>query len=94
MLRLLSIAALASAAMIATIPTSPASAAALTINNVGPRIGAVNNAAGARGIASNTLMSSVQIPHQGPKAKKWVCGPIVNWDGTPHCHWVPTPTYP
>ena len=87
MLRLLSIAALASAAIVATIPTSPVSAAAL-INNVGPRIGAVNNAASARGFAANTLMSSVQIPHQGPKAKKWVCGPIVNYDGTPHCHWV------
>jgi hypothetical protein len=29
----------------------------------------------------------------GPKLKpavggRWVCGPIVNWDGTPHCHWV------
>ncbi len=24
-----------------------------------------------------------------PKQRRWVCGPIVNWDGSPHCHWVP-----
>jgi hypothetical protein len=26
---------------------------------------------------------------KGPKQKRWVCGPIVNYDGTKHCHWVP-----
>jgi hypothetical protein len=24
-----------------------------------------------------------------PKQRRWVCGPIVNYDGSPHCHWVP-----
>ncbi|HEY4919644.1 MAG TPA: hypothetical protein VII40_06030 [Xanthobacteraceae bacterium] len=92
MLRLLSLAALASAAIIATSPNSPASAAALTMNNVGAgaHVSAVTN----RAFAPNIAVSSVQIPGHEPKYKKWVCGPIVNWDGSPHCHWVPTPTYP
>jgi hypothetical protein len=89
MLRLLSIAALASAAIIAAIPNSPASAAAVTINNVGTsvHVGAVTNATGARRFAPNTRVITVQTPRQGPKQRKWVCGPIVNYDGTPHCHW-------
>ena len=89
--RLLSIAALASAAIIATMSNSPVSAAALTMNSVG---GSHISAATNRGFAPNIAVSAVQLHNQEPHQKKWVCGPIVNWDGSPHFHWVPTPTYP
>jgi len=88
MLRLLSIAALACAAIVAAAPNSPASAAALMINNVGPRIGAVNNVAGGARFVPNTSMIAVHASQQGPKQRRWICGPLLNWDGTPHCHWV------
>ncbi len=95
MLKLLSIAALASAAIIAAAASSPVSAAAVTVRvPTNTRVSAGANATGARQFAPNGRVVTVQIPRQGPKQKKWVCGPIVNWDGTPHCHWVPTPTYP
>ena len=88
MLRVLSIASLASAAIIAAIPNSPASAAAVSINSVGTsgRVGAVTNG---RHFAPNTRALNVQTPRHVPRQKRWVCGPIVNWDGSPHCHWVP-----
>src|SRR5580692_10800843 len=84
MLRLLSIAALASAAIIAAIPNSPASAAGVTINSVGvgARVGV------GRQFAPTTRVINMQNQHHLLKARRWVCGPIVNWDGTPHCHWV------
>jgi hypothetical protein len=94
MLKLLSIAALASAAIITAAASSPVSAAAVTVRVPTARVSAGANVAGARQFAPNGRVVTVQIPRQGPKQKKWVCGPIVNWDGSPHCHWVPTPTYP
>jgi hypothetical protein len=90
MLRLLSIAALASAAIIAAIPNSPVFAAVHTINSVGTvRVSAVTNATGGGRFDSNTPVITGQPGRQGPKQRRWVCGPIVNWDGSPHCHWVP-----
>ena len=85
MLRLLPTAALASAAIIAAIPNSPASAMALTIHNVGagPRVGAVGGH-----FAFDAPVITDHTPHDKPAVKKWVCGPLVNYDGTPHCHWV------
>jgi hypothetical protein len=95
MMKFLSIAALASAAVIAAAASAPVSAAAVTVHvptNI--RVGAATNATGARQFAPSVRLITVQSPSQEPKQRKWVCGPIVNWDGTPHCHWVPTPTYP
>jgi hypothetical protein len=86
MLRLLSIAALASAAVVAAFANSPASAASVTINNVGA--GARVNAITGRRFAPSTPVINIQTPRQGPKQRRWVCGPIVNYDGTPHCHWT------
>src|SRR5262249_20986780 len=81
MLRLLSVAALASAAIIATIATS--SAAVLTMNS--PRIGAVANVGR---LAPVMPAPPGQSPHHEEEPRRWVCGPIKNWDGTWHCHWV------
>jgi hypothetical protein len=88
MLKLLSIAALASAVIISAAASSPASAAAVTVRvptNV--RTGTVTNATGTRQF-TNTPTITVQTPRQGPKQRRWVCGPIVNYDGSPHCRWV------
>jgi hypothetical protein len=62
---------------------SPASAAAFGMNNVGTgaRVGAATGGWQFTG-------TSMQIPREGPKQRRYVCGPIVNYDGTPHCHWV------
>jgi hypothetical protein len=93
MLKLLSIAALASTTIIAAAATSPVSAAAVTVRvpTTSVRAGTVGNATGTREFVP---VITVQTPRQGPKQRRWVCGPIVNYDGSPHCHWVPTPTYP
>jgi hypothetical protein len=87
-LRLLSVAALASAAFIAAIPNSPVSAAAVTINNIGTSARVPVVTGGPR-LAPSSSVIKVQAPHQTPKQRRWVCGPIVNYDGSPHCHWVP-----
>jgi hypothetical protein len=90
MMRFLSIAALASAAIIAAIANSPAEAAAVRINSfgTGAHVGVLTNATGGRQFAPNTPIRTGQTSRQGPKQRRWVCGPIVNYDGTPHCHWV------
>jgi len=92
--KLSSIATLASAAMIAATLTSPVSAAALRINNVGAgaRVGAVHTAIGGGRFTPMIPAIATQTPHHGPKYQKpqwkWVCGPLLNYDGTKHCHWV------
>jgi hypothetical protein len=87
MLRFLSIAALASAAIIAAIPNSPASAAAVRVNV--PVNARVNAATNTQKFAPDTGAITTQASHEGPKQRRWVCGPIVNYDGSPHCHWAP-----
>jgi hypothetical protein len=90
MLRFLSIAALASAAIIAASTNSPVSAAAVTINvPTGTRVNAAANATSARQITPHNSENGMQNLSQGPKQRRWVCGPIVNYDGSPHCHWAP-----
>jgi hypothetical protein len=86
MLKLLSIAALASTAIVAA--NSSVSAAGLMINHVGTaRIGAVTNAPGGR-FAPNTPTITGQPAGHEAKPRRWVCGPLKNWDGSWHCHWV------
>ena len=93
MRKLLSVAALASTALVAIATLSPAVAASLN-NNIA--VGHVTftrpggNVAPANIAASNQYFTpnSVHGPKLKPAVKKWVCGPIVNYDGTPHCHWV------
>jgi len=76
-------------AVLAAASLSPASAAPLT-NNLS--VGHVTiTRPGNANIATSNRIFTPNVP-QGPKykpaVKKWVCGPIVNWDGSPHCHWV------
>ena len=61
---------------------SPRSAAAVTV----PAAPRVNT--DIPQIDTPTPEIKVQGPHQGPKQRRWVCGPIVNWDGSRHCHWT------
>ena len=82
--RLSFVAALACATILAAIPNSPAFAAATTTTVVVPHVTATPTT-GTR-LSPNTTTG--QTIHQGPKQRRWVCGPIVNWDGSPHCHWV------
>jgi outer membrane scaffolding protein for murein synthesis (MipA/OmpV family) len=90
MRKLLSVSALASAALFAAAALSPAPAASLNNNiSVGHVTMTRPNISGVA--ASNQYFTP--NTSQGPKLKpavggRWVCGPIVNWDGTPHCHWV------
>ncbi|HLH89269.1 MAG TPA: hypothetical protein VKX28_12495 [Xanthobacteraceae bacterium] len=92
MRKLLSVSALASTALLAPM-LSPASAASLN-NNIA--VGHVTytrpgNVAAATNVGTSNQYFTPNAAH-GPKlkpaVKKWVCGPIVNYDGTPHCHWV------
>ena len=91
MRKLLSVSALASTAVFA-LTLSPASAAGL--NNIA--VGHVTyarpgNVAAAANVSTSNQYFTPNTAH-GPKLKpmirKWVCGPLVNYDGTPHCHWV------
>jgi hypothetical protein len=88
MRKLLSVSALASTAVIAAATLSPAPAAPLN-NNIA--VGHVTIARpNVNGIAaSNQIFTpNGHGPKLKPAVKKWVCGPIVNYDGSPHCHWV------
>jgi hypothetical protein len=90
MRKLLSVSALASTAVVAAVTLSPALAASLN-NNIA--VGHVTfTRPGVNGIAASNQIFTPNAS-QGPKLKpavggRWVCGPIVNYDGTPHCHWV------
>jgi hypothetical protein len=92
MLKLLSVTAVASVTMLSATLVSPVTAAQININvghfNSVGRSGEIGRSEIGSRVALAKGESSVttpQIPHQ----RKWVCGPIVNYDGTPHCHWVP-----
>jgi hypothetical protein len=85
-----SVSALAAVAALAGVASSPAPAASLN-NNI-----AVGHVTVTRpnisGVATSNQYFTPNVSH-GPKLKpavggRWVCGPIVNYDGTPHCHWV------
>jgi hypothetical protein len=88
MLKLLSVTAVASVTMLAAALVSPVNAAQTNINighfNSVGRSGEIgrSHADFARG-ESNFATPKI------PKQRRWVCGPIVNYDGTPHCHWTP-----
>jgi hypothetical protein len=88
MLKLLSVAAVASAMLTATL-VSPVSAAQININtghvNSVGRTGDFGRGQGNFAKGETNFVSST-TPNT-PKQRKWVCGPIVNYDGTPHCHW-------
>jgi hypothetical protein len=87
----LSIAAVASAIMIAAALVSPATAAQINVNN--GHFNSVGRSAeiGVRGdfarSEANFVTPNMANTSHTPRQRKWVCGPIVNYDGTPHCHW-------
>jgi hypothetical protein len=87
MLKLLSVTAVASVTMLAAILVSPATAAQININtghfNSVGRSGEI----GASHSDFATGVSNVATPRTLNR-RRWVCGPIVNYDGTPHCHWT------
>jgi hypothetical protein len=84
------VSALASTAVVAAATLSPAPAASLN-NNIA--VGHVTvTRPNINGIATSNQYFTPNSAN-GPKLKpavggRWVCGPIVNYDGTPHCHWV------
>jgi hypothetical protein len=87
MLKLLSVTAVASVTMLTATLVSPVTAAQMNINtghfNSVGRSGEIGRSHGdfAKGESNFTTPKT-------PKQRKWVCGPIVNYDGTPHCHWT------
>ena len=92
MLKLLSASALALAAVLAGAVSSRVSAASLT-NNVSA--GHITSARVGGNISNTNVGASNQYftpnghgPKLKPAVRVWVCGPIVNYDGSPHCHWV------
>ena len=89
MRRLLCVSALASTAVLAAL--SPAPAAGLNANIAVGHVTVTRTNPNISGIAASNQYFTPNVA-QGPKlkpaVKKWVCGPIVNWDGSPHCHWV------
>ena len=90
MSKLLSVAAVVSATMLAATLASPATAAQININtghfNSVGRSGEIGRSQGnfAKGESNFTTPATPRTPSQ----RRWVCGPIVNYDGTPHCHWT------
>ena len=93
MLKVVSLSALCCAAIVATV--SLASAAPLTNNvagHVAPPRPMNNFGANNIGASNQYFTPNSAHGHNGPKLKPpvkvWVCGPIVNWDGSKHCHWV------
>jgi hypothetical protein len=92
MLKLLSASALALAAVLAATVSSPVSAAPLSNNvsvgHVAPPRPMNNFGANNIGASNQYFTPNGHGPKLKPMVKKWVCGPIVNYDGSPHCHWV------
>jgi hypothetical protein len=86
MLKLLSVSAVASVTVLAAALVSPATAAQININaghiNSVGRTGEIGASRGDFARAEPNFATP-----NTPKQRKWVCGPIVNYDGTPHCHW-------
>jgi hypothetical protein len=88
MRKLWSVSALASAAVV-TLTLSPAFAASLNTNiAVGHVTVTRPNISGVAASNQYFVPSTVHGPKLKPAVGRWVCGPIVNYDGTPHCHWV------
>jgi hypothetical protein len=85
-LKLLSVGAVASVTMLAAALASPVTAAQININtghsNSVGRSGEIG-----RGHGEFAKSEAHFATPNVPKQRKWVCGPIVNYDGTPHCHW-------
>jgi len=91
MRKLLFVAAIASTTVVAAATLSPALAASLN-NNIAVGHGTFTRPSpNISGVAASNQVFTPNVAH-GPKlkpaVKKWVCGPIVNYDGSPHCHWV------
>jgi hypothetical protein len=86
MLKLLSFTAVASVTMLAATLVSPVTAAQISVNTGHINsVGRSGEIGGSRGDFARSE-SNFTTPNT-PKQRKWVCGPIVNYDGTPHCHW-------
>ena len=82
MLKLLSVGAVASAAMLAATLLSPATAAQFSTGhfNFANGSGQIGRSHGGSAMGGSNFTT--------PRQRRWVCGPIVNYDGTPHCHWT------
>jgi hypothetical protein len=85
MLKRLSATAVASAAMLAATLSSPATAAMLY---TGHSNGHPNVVLGGGQVGQGHGSFTNGGPKYAKPVRTWVCGPIVNYDGTPHCHWV------
>jgi len=88
---MLKLTSFACAAVLAAISLSAASAAPLTTNVAVGRVVVSRPNNVSPGIATSNRIFTPNVSHgpkQKPAVKKWVCGPIVNYDGSPHCHWV------
>jgi len=92
MSKLWSISALALVAILAAAAFSPVSAASIGNFSAGHatagRIDRVDSGYSGRNIATVNPVTAPRLLI-GPRQRRWVCGPIVNYDGTPHCHWAP-----
>jgi hypothetical protein len=91
MRKLLSASALASTAILAAATLSSVSAASLNNSlSVGHVTVTRPGSVGVNGIGANNQVFTPNGhgPKLKPPVKVWVCGPIVNWDGSKHCHWV------
>ena len=86
MLKCLSVIAMVSVTMLSATLVSPATAAQINVNT-----GHINSVGRSGDIGVNRGDFARTEPNfaalKTPKQRKWVCGPIVNYDGTPHCHW-------
>jgi hypothetical protein len=87
-----SISALALVAVLAAAAFSSVSAASIGNFSAGHastgRIDRIDPGSSGRNLATVSPVTASRLV-TGPKQRRWVCGPIVNYDGTPHCHWVP-----
>ena len=87
MLKLLSVTAVAAVTLLAAALVSPVTAAQISINtghlNSAGRSGDIGRIHGDFARSETNFVSP-----KTPRQRKWVCGPIVNYDGTPHCHWT------
>jgi opacity protein-like surface antigen len=84
-LKLLSVTAIAATLL------SPATAAQLNTPHITPHINVVTGNGQVGRIHGGFANSDFTTPKSNlttPKYRRWVCGPIVNYDGTPHCHWT------
>jgi hypothetical protein len=89
MLKLLSATAVASVIIAATLVSSVTAAQINVSTGHFNSVGRSGEFAGSRGdFARGEPNFAAPVTPNMSKQRRWVCGPIVNYDGTPHCHWT------